>query len=136
MESTRNSFGESLRLATSAMKAANISEEMKKHQQIIQKANEESIKNNEILLEGAKANITQNELLEQQLELFQKQNNLLFDNYCKLEEMYNAQVKATKEAKEDLRKSRVFNGWMMAIAIIAMLAAIAGPIATILASKL
>ena len=38
-------------------------------------------------------------------------------------------------AKEDLRKSRKFNTWMMVIALIAMLAAIAGPIATIFVSK-
>ena len=83
------------------MKAANISEEMKKHQQIIQKANEESIKNNEILLEGAKANITQNELLGQQLDFFEKQNELLADNYLKLKEMFDAQVEANKEAKKN-----------------------------------
>ena len=49
--------------------------------------------------------------------------------------MYSAQKESNDEAREDLRKSRVFNGWMMAIAIIAMLAAIAGPIATILVSR-
>ena len=53
----------------------------------------------------------------------------------KLEEMYSAQKESNDEAREDLRKSRVFNGWMMVIAIIAMLAAIAGPIATILVSR-
>ena len=92
MDSNLNSLEESLRFATSAMKAANISEEMKKHQQIIQKANEESIKNNEILLEGAKANITQNELLGQQLDFFEKSLNIyliLFPLFCFLNIFWN-----------------------------------------------
>ena len=48
---------------------------------------------------------------------------------------FDAQVEANKEAKEDLKRSKHFNLAMMIIAIIAMLAAIAGPIATILVSK-
>ena len=49
--------------------------------------------------------------------------------------MYDAQVQSNSEAKEDLRRSCNFNAWMMVIAILAMLAAIAGPIATILVSQ-
>ncbi len=39
MESNRNDFGENLRLATSAMRASAIAEEMKKNQKIIEEAN-------------------------------------------------------------------------------------------------
>ena len=49
--------------------------------------------------------------------------------------MFDAQVGANKEAKKELQLSRRFNIAMMIIAIIAMLAAIAGPIATVLVSK-
>ena len=48
-----------------------------------------------------------------------------------VEEMFDVQVEANKEAKEELKRSRQFNIAMMIIAIVAMLAAIAGPIATI-----
>ena len=76
----------------------------------------------------------QNELASQQINILLAQNKLLSDNYMKLKEMYDAQSGSYADAKEDLKKSRIFNGWMMVIAIIAMLAAIAGPIATILVS--
>ena len=49
--------------------------------------------------------------------------------------MFDAQVEANKEAKEELKRSKRFNIGMMIIAIIAMFAAIAGPIATIWVSK-
>lgn len=77
----------------------------------------------------------QNELASQQINILLEQNKLLSDNYMKLKEMYDAQSGSYADAKEDLKKSRIFNGWMMVIAIIAMLAAIAGPIATILVSR-
>ena len=78
---------------------------------------------------------TVQELLEQQVEIFRKQNELLSDNYSKLKEMFDTQVEANIQAKEELKRSKRFNIAMMIIAIIAMLAAIAGPIATIWASK-
>ena len=87
------------------------------------------------MVAGAEANIAQKELLEQQVEIFKKQNKLLSDNYSKLKEMFDAQVEAGKEAKEELKRSKQFNIAMMIIAIIAMLAALAGPIATIWVSK-
>ena len=87
------------------------------------------------MVAGAEASIAQKQLLEQQVEIFQQQNELLVDNYTKLKELFDAQVEANKEAKEELKKSKRFNLAMMIIAIIAMLAAIAGPITTILASK-
>lgn len=49
--------------------------------------------------------------------------------------MYNAQKESNDKARKDLHKSRVFNAWMMVIAIVAMLAAIAGPIVTVLTSR-
>ena len=49
--------------------------------------------------------------------------------------MYDAQKRAYQESREDLRNSRIFNRWMMVIAVIAMLAAIAGPIVTVLVSN-
>ena len=90
---------------------------------------------NDILAEQLKAEQAQREVLEEHLKATTEQNALLSANYEKLEEMYSAQKESNDEAREDLRKSRVFNGWMMVIAIIAMLAAIAGPIATILVSR-
>lgn len=90
---------------------------------------------NDILAEQLKAEQAQREILEEHLKVTTEQNTLLSANYQKLEEMYNAQKESTNEAREDLHKSRVFNAWMMVIAIVAMLAAIAGPIATILVSR-
>lgn len=74
----------------------------------------------------------QNTLVSQQINILEDQNKLLSDNYMKLKDMYEKQVDSYVESKEDLRRSRNFNRWMMVIAIIAMLAAIACPIATFL----
>ena len=84
---------------------------------------------------GAEADIAQKELLQRQLEALREQNGLLSENYKKLKEMYDSQVEANETARNDLKSSRKFNAWMMVIANIAMLAAIAGPIATILVSR-
>ena len=101
----------------------------------VAQANQARIEREEKMVAGAEASIAQKELLERQVEILQKQNNLLSDNYSKLKEMFDAQVEANKDARNDLRKSRIFNAWMMVIAIIAMFAAIAGPIATIVVGK-
>lgn len=90
---------------------------------------------NDIFAEQLKAEIAQKEILEGHLQVAAEQNKLLSANYNKLEEMYNAQKESNADAREDLKKSRTFNVWMMVIAIVAMLAAIAGPIATILVSR-
>ena len=97
---------------------------------------QEKIAREERIAAGAEASIAQKKLLEQQVEIIQKQNDLLSDNYSKLTEMFDAQVEANKEAKEELKRSKRFNIAMMIIAIIAMLAAVAGPIATIWTSIL
>ncbi len=65
---------------------------------------------------------------EAQIVLLQKQN-------AKLMEMYDAQVAANAEAKEELKRSKCFNVKMMIISIIAMLGAIASPIVTYLVSR-
>ena len=44
--------------------------------------------------------------------------------------MYDVQQRAYQESIVDLRSSRIFNRWMMAIVIIAMLAVIASLIVT------
>ena len=104
-------------------------------QRLIDQINRQNAERKATLVAGAKANIAQRELFEQQIEMIQKQNDILFDNYTKLKELYDEQVNANKEAKEELKRSKRFNIAMMVIAIIAMIAAIAGPIATILVSQ-
>ena len=115
-------------LATSARQVAEISRRMdeKNQQEAAHRAKLEA---------GAEADIAQKELLQSQLETLREQNGLLSENYKKLKEMYDSQVEANEAARNDLKSSRKFNAWMMVIAIIAMLAAIAGPIATILVSR-
>ena len=90
---------------------------------------------NDILSQQLKAEQAQREILEEHLKVTTEQNGLLSANYQKLEEMYNAQKESNDDARKDLHKSRVFNAWMMVIAIVAMLAAIAGPIVTVLVSR-
>lgn len=115
--------------------AQRVSEHFEEQQRILDNVSRETAKRNATIVAGAEANIAQKELLEQQLSTLGEQNKLLADNYNKLKELYDAQVQSNADAKEDLRRSRNFNAWMMVIAIIAMLAAIAGPIATILVSQ-
>ena len=119
----------------SASSLAEFDRVQKRVSSAIEQENKERIKREEKMVAGAEASIAHKELLVQQVEILQKQNNLLSENYAKLKEMYDAQVEANKEAKKDLQESRRYNTKMMVIAIIAMLAAIAGPIATILVSK-
>ena len=115
--------------------AQRVSEHFEEQQRILDNVSRETAKRNATIVAGAEANVAQKEILEQQLSTIGEQNKLLADNYSKLKEMYDAQVQSNSEATEDLRRSRNFNAWMMVIAIIAMLAAIAGPIATILVSQ-
>ena len=129
-----NELSGKLSVATSAIQASAIAEEMERDQKIATMMARQSAERNATLLAGAEASVAQKELLEQQLEFVQKQNELLLDNYEKLKEMFDEQVQANKEAKEELKRSKCFNAWMMVIAIIAMLAAIASPIVTVLVS--
>lgn len=121
--------------ATSAKQVAEISEAMKKSQRLSEEAKRQTAQRDAKIIAGAEASIAQKELLEQQLETAQEQNTILNDNYNKLKELYEIQEKANKEAQIALIQSRRNNTCMMIIAIIAMLAAIAGPIVTILVSQ-
>ena len=122
-------------VATSAKQLSEISHEIARSHQTLVEASREAAKRNATLVAGAEASIEQKELLQQQLEIIREQNALLCDNYEKLKEMYDAQGLENESAKEELKRSRRYNAWMMVIAIFAMLAAIAGPIATILVSQ-
>ena len=126
-------------IATSAKQLSDISREIARSHQIFvessREAAKEAAKRNATLVAGAEASIEQKELLQQQLEIIREQNALLCDNYEKLKEMYEVQVQENESAKKELKRSRRDNARMMVIAIFAMLAAIAGPIATILASQ-
>lgn len=120
--------------ANSAMRVNTIAEEMAHGERVAAAITRESAKRDATLVAGAEASIEQKEILQQQLEMIREQNMFLCDNYEKLKEMYDAQVQANIEAKTELDRSKRFNAWMMVIAIIAMLAAIAGPVTTILVS--
>lgn len=76
----------------------------------------------------------QNELSSKQINILMEQNHLLADNYNKLKNMYDEQVRINIQSNKDLEQSRRYNRWMMVIAIIAMIAAIAGPIVTLIVS--
>ncbi|GEM_PF-2436478 len=133
MKSDFSDFNQSV--ANSAAMLSEINRQHEESLRAVAQAKQEKIEREERMVAGAEASIAQKELLEQQVEIFQKQNDLLSDNYSKLKEMFDAQVEANKEAKEELKRSKLFNIAMMIIAIIAMLAAIAGPVATIWVSK-
>ena len=128
------SLKETLSAANSAMRVNTIAEEMAHGERVAAAIARESAKRDATLVAGAEASIEQKEILQQQLEMIREQNMFLCDNYEKLKEMYDAQVQANIEAKTELDRSKRFNAWMMVIAIIAMLAAIAGPVTTILVS--
>ena len=122
-------------IANSAATVSEINRQQEAAFRAVTIANRERIEREEKMVAGAEASIAQKELLGQQVEFLQKQNDLLSDNYLKIKEMFDAQVEANREAKEELKRSKRFNLGMMIIAIIAMLAAIAGPIVTIWVSR-
>lgn len=128
-----NDFNKSI--ANSAAMVSEINRQQEAAFRAVTIANRERIEREEKMVAGAEASIAQKELLGQQVEFLQKQNDLLSDNYLKIKEMFDAQVEANREAKEELKRSKRFNLGMMIIAIIAMLAAIAGPIVTIWVSR-
>lgn len=134
MNAALGSLKETLPAVNSAMRVNTIAEEMAHGERVAAAIARESAKKDATLVAGAEASIEQKEILHQQLEMIREQNMFLCDNYEKLKEMYDAQVQANIEAKTELDRSKRFNAWMMVIAIIAMLAAIAGPVTTILVS--
>lgn len=122
-------------ISNSASLVADIQRQQEETWRSLAQANQERIEREEKMVAGAEANIAQKELLIEQLQAIKEQNDLLSDNYNKLKELYDAQVVANQEAKEELTRSKRFNVAMMIISAVAMLAAIAGPIVTILVSK-
>ena len=112
-------------IATSAKQFSDISREIaRSHQTFVESSREaakEAAKRNATLVAGAEASIEQKELLQQQLEIIREQNALLCDNYEKLKEMYDAQVQENESAKEELKRSRRYNAWMMVISIVALI---------------
>ena len=123
-----------LSVANSAMRVSTIAEETERNQRILDQINKQTAQRDATLVAGAEANIAQKELLEQQIEMLHTQNDILYVNYAKLKELYETQVEANKEAKEELERSKRFNIAMMVIAIVTMIAVIAGPIVTVLVS--
>lgn len=134
MDLDLNSLNGTLSFANSALMASKIADEVERNQILAATMARQSAERDATIVAGAEASIEQKELLQQQLEIIREQNALLCDNYEKLKEMYDAQVQENESAKEELKRSRRYNAWMMVIAIFAMLAAIAGPIVTILVS--
>ena len=122
-------------ITNSASLVADIQRQQEETWRSLAQANQERIEREEKMVADAEANIAQKELLIEQLQAIKEQNDLLSDNYNKLKELYDAQVVANQEAKEELTRSKRFNVAMMIISAVAMLAAIAGPIVTILVSK-
>lgn len=114
---------------------ANSARQVEEISRLMDEKNQREAEHRAKLEAGAEADIVQKELLQSQLEALREQNELLSENYEKLKEMYDSQVEANEAVRNDLKSSRKYNVWMMVIAIIAMLAAIAGPIATILVSR-
>ena len=129
-----NSLNGTLSVANSALMASKIADEVERNQRLAATMARQSAERDATLVAGAEASIEQKELLQQQLEIICEQNALLCDNYEKLKEMYEAQVQENESAKEELKRSRRYNAGMMVISLIAMFAAIAGPIVTILVS--
>lgn len=122
-------------IANSASIVAELNRQQEETLRSVAQANQERIEREEKMVAGAEVSIAQKELLDKQLSAMREQNDLLSDNYNKLKDLYDAQVVANQEAKDELKQSKHFNIAMMVIAIIAMLAAIAGPIVTILVSR-
>ena len=125
-----------LSTVNSAMRVNAIAEEMAQGERVAATIARESAKRDATLVAGAEASIEQRDLIEQQLGILREQNSLLLDNYEKLKEMYDAQVQENADAKDELKRSRRYNGWMMAVSVISMLAAIASTVIPFLCEQL
>lgn len=132
-----------MKLDLSAISAANIDTKtskihdlMEHERQLVNEISRQTAKRNATLVAGAEASIEQRELIEQQLGVLREQNLLLSDNYDKLKEMYEAQVQENADAKDELKRSRRYNGWMMVVSVISMLAAIVSTVIPFLFEKL
>lgn len=118
--------------AASAKRVLASSKDMENRQRAAQEADRRNRKRDLALVAGAEASIAQEKLLEEQIEVLKTQNMLLSDNYEKLKEMYDSQVQTNIEARTELEKSKKYNRWMLVIAVVSMLAAIAGTTITLL----
>jgi len=69
------------------------------------------------------------EVLEKELEPIVSSNQLvieaLTDNYNKLDDLYRLKEKELEDAKNDNKKLKTYNAWMLVITILSMLAAMA-----------
>ena len=118
--------------STSAKMVLAASKETENRQRAAQEADRRNIKRDSALVAGMEASIAQKKLFEEQIEVLKMQNMLLSDNYEKLKEMYDSQVQTNIEAGTQLEKSKKYNRWMLVIAVVSMLAAIAGTTITLL----
>lgn len=118
--------------STSAKMVLAASKETENRQRAAQEADRRNTKRDSALVAGMEASIAQKKLFEEQIEVLKMQNMLLSDNYEKLKEMYDSQVQTNIEARTELEKSKKYNRWMLVIAVVSMLAAIAGPTITLL----
>lgn len=125
-----------LSTVNSAMRVNAIAEEMAQGERVAAAIARESAKRDATLVAGAEASIEQRDLIEQQLGILREHNSLLLDNCEKLKEMYDAQVQENADAKDELKRSRRYNGWMMAVSVISMLAAIASTVIPFLYEQL
>lgn len=123
---------QSVSASASAKMVLAAGEEMENRQRAAQEADRRNRKRDSTLVAGAEASIAQKKLFEEQIEVLKMQNMLLSDNYEKLKEMYDSQVQTNIEARTELEKSKKYNRWMLVIAVVSMLAAIAGTTITLL----
>ena len=118
--------------STSAKMVLAARKETENRQRAAQEADRRNTKRDSALVAGMEASIAQKKLFEEQIEVLKMQNMLLSDNYEKLKEMYDSQVQTNIEARTELEKSKKYNRWMLVIAVVSMLAAIAGTTITLL----
>lgn len=128
MGANLNDLKATLSTVNSALRVNAIAEEMARDERVADAIARENTKRDATLIAGAEASIEQRDLIEQQLGVLREQNSLLLDNYEKLKEMYDAQVQENADAKDELKRSRRYNAWMMAVSVISMLAAIASTV--------
>lgn len=131
-----NGLKATLSAVNSAMRANAIAEEMAHGERVAAAIARETAKRDATLVAAAEASIEQRDLVEQQLDILREQNSLLLDNYEKLKEMYDAQVQENTDAKDELKRSRRYNGWMMVVSFVSMLAAIASTVIPFLCEQL
>ena len=119
----------------STMRVDAIAEEIAHGERAAAAIARETAKRDATLVAAAEASIEQKDLIEQQLDILREQNSLLLDNYEKLKEMYDAKVQENADAKDELKRSRRYNVWMMVVSVISMLAAIASTVIPFLSEQ-